>query len=209
MPSSPSSLTDDDDMYADALSPADSAPDSPGSTSGNSSAEHEHGFDDSDVSDSSLSTIQGDDDENAENIEDKSVIVKKVKESPRAAMKRKLEEPEGELGRQAEAYRNGVSMPSKTKLTIGVSKVQFSASWRWRASATGDKCGICRGGFEATCPTCKVPGDGCPLAIGECKHSFHLHCIGRWGEQNSKASCPLCRNEWRYNEGQVSYCETD
>lgn len=26
-----------------------------------------------------------------------------------------------------------------------------------------DVCGICRVQFDGTCPTCKFPGDGCPL----------------------------------------------
>lgn len=51
-------------------------------------------------------------------------------------------------------------------------------------------CGICRVQFDGTCPTCKYPGDDCPLrgslvavwydsltvleVIGKCAHSFHM-----------------------------------
>lgn len=51
-------------------------------------------------------------------------------------------------------------------------------------------CGICRVQFDGTCPTCKYPGDDCPLCetpaiqpwkladrsivIGKCAHSFHM-----------------------------------
>lgn len=58
-----------------------------------------------------------------------------------------------------------------------------------------DVCGICRVQFDGTCPTCKFPGDDCPLCmselwilrksnsefdnrfllvIGNCGHSFHM-----------------------------------
>ena len=28
----------------------------------------------------------------------------------------------------------------------------------------GDVCGICRVSFEGCCPSCKMPGDDCPLS---------------------------------------------
>lgn len=39
------------------------------------------------------------------------------------------------------------------------------ATWRWIAN--DDNCGICRMPFDASCPDCKIPGDDCPLGIGD------------------------------------------
>ncbi|KAK4535807.1 hypothetical protein CDCA_CDCA06G1832 [Cyanidium caldarium] len=73
------------------------------------------------------------------------------------------------------------------------------AAWTWNAS--DDTCGICRLPFDATCTDCKLPGDGCPLAIGQCTHPFHLHCILKWlASANSRGQCPLCRQEWQFQQ---------
>ncbi len=107
--------------------------------------------------------------------------------------------------------------------------------WRWdtgkdsettndnKASGTsededeGDVCGICRVAFEGCCPSCKVPGDDCPLSWvlsycdfayarfyiafflvwGECTHIFHMHCLLKWiGTSASKQQCPMDRRPW-------------
>ncbi|GME95359.1 hypothetical protein B5S28_g1699 [[Candida] boidinii] len=66
-------------------------------------------------------------------------------------------------------------------------------SWQWDVP-DDELCGICRVSFDGTCPTCKYPGDGCPLVIGECQHAFHMHCIWKWLEtETSKGLCPMCR----------------
>ena len=67
------------------------------------------------------------------------------------------------------------------------------ATWKWDMPED-EVCGICRVQFDGTCPTCKYPGDDCPLresrpshtsqvlivvaVIGKCAHSFHMvgHC---------------------------------
>uniref|UniRef100_A0A914YGQ8 Anaphase-promoting complex subunit 11 n=2 Tax=Panagrolaimus superbus TaxID=310955 RepID=A0A914YGQ8_9BILA len=90
-----------------------------------------------------------------------------------------------------------VSKPSKTKLKLKINRVTLTASWKWRDSKDDDACGICRGAFEACCTNCKMPGDDCPLALGDCKHPFHLHCINKWADSQPKPSCPLCRTEWK------------
>jgi anaphase-promoting complex subunit 11 len=36
------------------------------------------------------------------------------------------------------------------------------ATWRWDMPED-EVCGICRVQFDGTCPTCKYPGDDCPL----------------------------------------------
>ncbi|KAK5959053.1 anaphase promoting complex subunit 11 PWA37_003732 [Arxiozyma heterogenica] len=60
-----------------------------------------------------------------------------------------------------------------------------------------DVCGICRANYNGTCPTCKIPGDSCPLVIGDCKHFFHYHCIVRWLRTlHSKGLCPMCRRQF-------------
>ena len=44
------------------------------------------------------------------------------------------------------------------------------AQWRWDTGSTEeddgecDVCGICRVAYEGCCPTCKMPGDDCPLS---------------------------------------------
>ena len=96
------------------------------------------------------------------------------------------------------------------------------AQWRWDTGNTdhdegdgeGDVCGICRVPYEGCCPTCKVPGDDCPLSKsttrssdtfvanscavwGECSHVFHMHCLLKWiGTPASKQQCPMDRRTW-------------
>ncbi|KAF9786110.1 anaphase-promoting complex subunit Apc11 [Thelephora terrestris] len=79
------------------------------------------------------------------------------------------------------------------------------AQWQWDTGNTdhdegdgeGDVCGICRVPYEGCCPTCKVPGDDCPLIWGECSHVFHMHCLLKWiGTPASKQQCPMDRRTW-------------
>ncbi|CAI5448587.1 unnamed protein product [Caenorhabditis angaria] len=97
-----------------------------------------------------------------------------------------------------------VELPTQTRLKITVKKLHVTAKWKW-CDVGEDTCGICRMEFEATCNSCKMPGDDCPLEVGVCRHAFHRHCIERWTEgasssQNGGAKnghCPLCRQEWK------------
>ncbi|EOD45540.1 anaphase-promoting complex subunit 11 [Neofusicoccum parvum] len=67
------------------------------------------------------------------------------------------------------------------------------AAWRWDMPED-DLCGICRSPYDSTCSKCKFPGDGCPLLMGQCNHSFHMHCIEDWLKQEaSQEKCPMCR----------------
>ena len=60
-----------------------------------------------------------------------------------------------------------------------------------------DVCGICRGNYNGCCPGCKMPGESCPLVVGQCKHNFHYHCIHEWLDTpNSRGLCPMCRQEF-------------
>ncbi|KAI0078518.1 RING/U-box [Panus rudis PR-1116 ss-1] len=79
------------------------------------------------------------------------------------------------------------------------------AQWKWDignneaddGEVEGDVCGICRVPYEGCCPTCKVPGDDCPLIWGECTHVFHMHCLLKWiGTAASKHQCPMDRRPW-------------
>ncbi|EED19105.1 anaphase promoting complex subunit Apc11, putative [Talaromyces stipitatus ATCC 10500] len=72
------------------------------------------------------------------------------------------------------------------------------ATWRWDMPED-EVCGICRVQFDGTCPTCKFPGDDCSLLIGKCGHSFHMHCLITWIQQeSSKGLCPMCRQTYLY-----------
>jgi hypothetical protein len=47
------------------------------------------------------------------------------------------------------------------------------AQWHWNNRVTGnadegDVCGICRVPYEGCCPSCKMPGEDCPLS----EHGF-------------------------------------
>ncbi|CAI4231868.1 unnamed protein product [Auanema sp. JU1783] len=93
-----------------------------------------------------------------------------------------------------------VVLPSKTGLKVKVNRLHITAEWKWTA-CENDTCGICRMPFEACCVDCSMPGDGCPLVLGQCRHPFHMHCILKWTEtQNApKPQCPLCRQEWKFS----------
>lgn len=86
-------------------------------------------------------------------------------------------------------------------------------TWHWDLSSslpnTGNNsgyveelCGICRVSFDGACPTCKYPGDECPVILGHgCTHNFHLHCILKWLEQeSSKGLCPMCRQIFTFKQ---------
>lgn len=76
---------------------------------------------------------------------------------------------------------------------ISITRVTPIYTWAWQVP-DDELCGICRISFDGTCPNCLLPGDSCPLTIGECHHAFHLHCIEKWLQQgSSRGLCPMCR----------------
>ncbi|KAI6246581.1 Anaphase-promoting complex subunit 11 [Erysiphe necator] len=78
-------------------------------------------------------------------------------------------------------------------MKVKIRKWNAVAIWRWDID-DDDVCGICQAHYDATCPTCKYPGDECQLLSGVCGHSFHLHCISEWIKQeSSRGQCPMCR----------------
>jgi hypothetical protein len=48
------------------------------------------------------------------------------------------------------------------KMKVKITKWNAVATWRWDIPED-DVCGICQVHFDGTCPTCKYPGDDCPL----------------------------------------------
>ena len=116
-------------------------------------------------------------------------------------------------------------------MKVHVRRWHAIAQWQWDTGKAGDAaeeedvCGICRVPFEGCCPSCKVPGDDCPLSEsrsparaprrapvltrpsisararvavwGECSHVFHMHCLLKWiGTPASKQQCPMDRRPW-------------
>jgi anaphase-promoting complex subunit 11 len=82
---------------------------------------------------------------------------------------------------------------SRQIMKVTIQQWDAVATWRWDV-ADDEVCGICRVQFDGTCPTCKYPGDDCPLINGTCNHSFHMHCVVKWLEvETSRGLCPMCR----------------
>ncbi|ODV88802.1 hypothetical protein CANCADRAFT_29261 [Tortispora caseinolytica NRRL Y-17796] len=78
-------------------------------------------------------------------------------------------------------------------MKVHIENWQGVAAWHWDVPDE-EVCGICRANFDNTCPGCKYPGDGCPLLVGTCSHSFHEHCLVKWVMlETSRGLCPMCR----------------
>ena len=99
-------------------------------------------------------------------------------------------------------------------MKVAVKEIHSVFAWSWhipKDSKDGqvdenddddDVCGICRAGYNATCPSCKYPGDECSLVVGECNHNFHVHCIYRWLDTTtSRGLCPMCRQVFQLKRG--------
>ncbi|BEI82599.1 hypothetical protein CcaverHIS002_0304670 [Cutaneotrichosporon cavernicola] len=100
-------------------------------------------------------------------------------------------------------------------MKVTINALRPIAVWKWDTStephklyhySTGgimddddedEECGICRLAFESCCPSCKMPGDDCPLIWGTCTHVFHMHCLLKWLDTDqSREQCPLDRRTW-------------
>ncbi len=75
--------------------------------------------------------------------------------------------------------------------SIKVKRVCLKYAWKWNIE--GGCCLICQQDFNSCCYSCEHPMD-CYPALGQCDHSFHLHCIDPWVSENHH--CPLCRQDW-------------
>ena len=79
------------------------------------------------------------------------------------------------LSRRARCHYSRIEFAMKVK----IKKWHAIAQWRWDTGnpdpdddGEGDVCGICRVPFEGCCPSCKMPGDDCPLS--KCSSSLSL-----------------------------------
>uniref|UniRef100_A0AC34RCG3 Anaphase-promoting complex subunit 11 n=1 Tax=Panagrolaimus sp. JU765 TaxID=591449 RepID=A0AC34RCG3_9BILA len=134
--------------------------------------------------------------------EEPSIVIANSKRY-RQPMTRKLspvnvhlnERAEVDLQKSSVAAQKKFQLKSKTRLNIQIKNIKLTAKWKWLDK--DDTCGICRSPYESCCTSCKMPGNDCPLAIAECRHAFHMHCIRKWVRQQARSSCPLCRHEWR------------
>ncbi|GAV46622.1 hypothetical protein ZYGR_0A02150 [Zygosaccharomyces rouxii] len=98
-------------------------------------------------------------------------------------------------------------------MKVDIEEVHSVFAWTWHIPKDNkdgslevddddDVCGICRASYNATCPSCKYPGDKCSLVVGECNHNFHVHCIYRWLDTTtSKGLCPMCRQLFQLKRG--------
>ncbi|KAF1350133.1 anaphase promoting complex subunit 11 [Delphinella strobiligena] len=82
------------------------------------------------------------------------------------------------------------------------------AAWRWDMPED-EVCGICRVQFDGTCPKCKFPGDDCPIIMGNCNHSFHMHCLDTWiNQESSQGRCPMCRQVFQMKGAEAGHGQT-
>lgn len=66
-------------------------------------------------------------------------------------------------------------------MKVTVKRWHGVATWQWGVDE--ECCGICRYAFEACCPDCTLPGDGCPpgTIMRLCRsdaHALPLACVG-------------------------------
>ncbi|KAK9449747.1 anaphase-promoting complex subunit 11 [Limtongia smithiae] len=84
-------------------------------------------------------------------------------------------------------------------MKVTINRWNAISTWHWD-KLQDEVCGICRVAFEGTCPTCKYPGDDCPIIIGECQHAFHMHCLIKWLKtESSRELCPMCRRKFVFH----------
>ena len=62
-----------------------------------------------------------------------------------------------------------VPSPTRTAMKVHIKHWSAVAQWRWNTGNAdpddeGDVCGICRVPYEGCCPSCKMPGEDCPLS---------------------------------------------
>lgn len=88
----------------------------------------------------------------------------------------------------------------KKKNRFEIKKWTAVAFWSW--DQTNETCAICRNHLMEPCIECQGGTNNerneCPRAVGNCNHSFHLHCITTWIK--TRNSCPLDNTEWKIKE---------
>src|ERR1700733_15911982 len=84
------------------------------------------------------------------------------------------------------------------QMKVVINRWNAIAQWRWNAGQEGegdidedseeDLCGICRVSYDGCCPTCKVPGDDCPLSMLSC---IPLEgCVCSWSSNQFGGNAP-------------------
>jgi len=75
---------------------------------------------------------------------------------------------------------------------------KWTAAAMWSYNLPNDKCSICRSQLDEWCIACEVAQTNdireCPVATGDCNHTFHRHCVVQW--LKSHANCPVCAQAW-------------
>jgi RING-box protein 1 len=85
----------------------------------------------------------------------------------------------------------GLDALPKHKVTVK----KMAATAMWRIDVQNEECAICRCSLQELCILCQVaPSDACLIAVGECTHEFHMHCIDKWVKDGH--GCPLDKEPW-------------
>lgn len=62
-------------------------------------------------------------------------------------------------------------------MKVTIDRWNAVSTWHWN-HGQDEVCGICRVAFDGTCPTCKYPGDDCPLSTCSALINFYIYiCI--------------------------------
>merc|ERR1711939_604500 len=87
------------------------------------------------------------------------------------------------------------NMAAADNTPVVVKKLQMVAAWQY--ADIGEYCGICKEPNAELCIDCLAEGkEGpCEMAVGECNHAFHWHCISGWLQR--KSTCPLDQQDWQ------------
>jgi hypothetical protein len=93
----------------------------------------------------------------------------------------------------APAVPTGLDALPKHKVTVK----KMAATAMWRIDVQNEICAICKVSLQELCTACEAApaGDACLIAVGECNHEYHMHCIDNW-VRVGKAFCPLCKDAW-------------
>lgn len=89
-------------------------------------------------------------------------------------------------------------MSSDEEVEIKIKEWYVAAGWSMNNDVTS--CAICRNNIMDICVQCQkgniYTDNGCEIALGECTHAFHYHCISKW--LRTRPLCPLDSKNWVY-----------